>query len=176
MALASSTAAAQPDARFRHEPSVGALQLAAARLAEVQPERVRSWMKRVRLAAALPAVKARLGHGNYGLSSLRADSLGLNGNSTESWRVEVELDWQLDRLVFNHDELALARESQRIAARRELLQTEVAQLYFARRRLQLDALQPADADAQTERQLAIDELTAVLDGLTDGALTRGTIR
>jgi hypothetical protein len=166
-------AIAQP---FRQEPSVAVLQRAAARHAEVQPERVRSWMRRVRAAAALPAVKARLGHGNYGLSSLRADALGLTGASTESWRVEVEVGWQLDRLVYNRDELLLARESQRIAARRELLQTEVAQLYFARRRLQLDALAPADADTQIERQLAIDELTAVLDGLTDGALTKGTVR
>jgi len=165
---------AQP---FRGEPGVAELQRAAARHAEVQPERVRSWLRRVRAAAALPALKARLGHGNYGLSALQADALGLSaGASRESWRVEVELDWQLDRLLFNRDELLLSRESQRIAARRELLQTEVAQLYFARRRLQLDARTPADAETQAERQLAIDELTAVLDGLTDGALTRGTAR
>ena len=176
MGLMALPAQAQPDPRIAHEPSVAALQRAAARLAEVQPERVRSWLRRVRSAAALPAVKTRVGHGNYGLSTLRADALGLNGTSSESWRVEVELDWQLDRLVFNRDELLLSRESQRIAARRELLQTEVAQLYFARRRLQLDASTPADAETQAERQLAIDELTAVLDGLTDGALSRGTVR
>src|SRR5262249_27011276 len=117
-------AGAQP---FRREPSVAAVQRAAARHAQVPPAPVRPRRRRVRSAAALPAVKARVGHGNYGWTSLRADALGLEGTSTESWRTEIELSWQLDRLVFNRDELLLARESQRIAARRELLQTEVAQ-------------------------------------------------
>jgi hypothetical protein len=137
----------------------------------VHPERVRSWLRRVRTAAALPSLKLRAGHGAYGYV-YRAESLADPAPTTESWRVEVEVGWSLDRLVFDRDEIGLARESQRLAARRELLATEVAQLYFARRRLQLDT--PQDPAAARERQLSIDELTAVLDGLTDGALSKGT--
>jgi hypothetical protein len=163
-------------ARFRHEPTVAALQRAAARLAEVQPERVRSWLHRVRAAAAMPSMKVRVGHGAYGYVSPYGSTVD-GAPTAESWRVEAEVGWSLDRLIFDRDEIGLARESQRLAARRELLLTEVAQLYFARRRLQVEATSPpADEATQVERQLAIDELTAVLDGLTDGALTKGTVR
>jgi hypothetical protein len=48
----------------------------------------------------------------------------------------------------------------------------VAQLYFQRRRLQLEALAHPDDPEAAERKLAVDELTAILDGLTDGALSR----
>jgi hypothetical protein len=163
-------------ARFRHEPPVAQLQRAAAHLAEVQPERVRSWLRHVRAAAVLPAVKLRLGHGAYGYVD-PYNTQATTSPTTESWRIEAEVGWSLDRLLFDHDEIGVSREAQRLAARRELLLTEVAQLYYARRRLQVEAATSvSDSTTQVERQLAIDELTAVLDGLTDGALTKGTVR
>lgn len=155
---------------FDREPSVASLQRAAARLAELQPERVRSWLRRVRKAPLLPSVRARVSHGPYGFT---ASDYGY-GAGWNGWRVDVEASWSLDKLVFSHDELALGRESQRLAARRETLLTEVAQLYFERRRLQVEALTtaPGSDDEQLERRLAIGEITAILDGLTDGALSR----
>lgn len=169
---ASATARAAPEdvlKAFAGEPSVASLQRAAARLAEVQPERVRSWLRRVRRAPLLPSVRARVAHGPYGFS---ASDYGY-GAGWNGWRVDLEASWSLDKLVFNHDELALGRESQRLASRREALLTEVAQLYFERRRLQVDGITAPGSEAeQLERRLAIDELTAVLDGLTGGALSR----
>ena len=171
---------AEPDplARFAGEPKVGELQRAAARVAEVDPARVRSWLKRVNRAAALPALKLRVGRGLTGVSLTH----GLDGidryavTATDAWKFEVEADWALDRLVFDRNEIGLGRESQRLAARRESLLAEVARLYYARRRLQVEALgdstAPSDGPA-LERRLAIDELTAVLDGLTGGAMSKG---
>jgi hypothetical protein len=150
--------------RLPKEPPVRALQRAAVRLAEASPERARSWLRRVNNAALLPTLRARVGRGVFGLQ--------LGTASSDSWRFEIESTWQLDRLVFDRNELGLGRETARLAARRELIETEVAQLYFQRRRLQLEAIaKPEDPEA-AERTLAIDELTAILDGLTDGALTK----
>ena len=59
---------------------------------------------------------------------------------TDDWRFDVEATWQLDRLVFDRNELRASREAQRLAGHREELLTRVAQLYYARRRLQVDAL------------------------------------
>jgi hypothetical protein len=179
--LTGGTAAAQvrPEVlkAFAHEPSVSSLQRAAGRLAEVQPERVRSWLRRANKAALLPQLRLKVGHGAYGVAlSHTSDGLGYLP-SGDSWRVEGEVTWSLDRLVFDRNELGLSRESQRLASRRELLYTEVARLYFARRRLQVEGLSvPAgepEAPEAVDRALAIDELTAVLDGLTDGAMSRG---
>ncbi len=171
--LSSSLASANEpsiEARFAHEPSVRELQRTAARLAEVHPDRVRSWLRRASKAALLPSLRVTVGRG-YG--ELMRDS---NGEpyylATDTWRFEVQATWQLDRLVFDRNELRVSREAQRVGARREELLTRVAQLYFERRRLQIDAELQPNAEGALERSLAIEELTAVLDGLTGGALTR----
>jgi hypothetical protein len=163
-------------ARAADEPSVRELQRAAARLAEVEPERVRSWLRRLRRAPLLPALRVRVGRGVGGIQLIH----GIDGvdryavTSSDTWRFEIDATWQLDRLVFDHNEIGLSRESQRIAARREQLQIEVAQLYFARRRLLLEAerREGEPPEAAADRQLEIDELTAVLDGITGGALSQ----
>jgi len=175
--------AGQVWARLPREPGVRELQRAAARLAEVQPERVRSWLRRVRAAALLPQLKVRVGRG---VLALQLRGLDAYVPASDAWRLDLEAGWQLDRLVFDKNELALGRETQRLAARREALLTQVARLYFERRRLQVDALleeasEPtspspnprASPEAKLERRLAIDELTAILDGLTGGALGGG---
>ncbi|MGZ3442844.1 MAG: hypothetical protein ACXVDD_25160 [Polyangia bacterium] len=157
--------------RFHGEPSVRELQRAAARLAEVHPELVRSWLRRAGKAAILPTVRVRVGRG---LGELTRDSVSTSVYTmTNDWRVEVEASWSLDRLVFDRNELRASREAQRVAGHREELLTRVAQLYYARRRLQVDAVMQPDAAGAVDRAIEIEELTAVLDGLTDNALTKG---
>ena len=104
--------------------------------------------------------------------------------SRPQWRRDV-LDGLLDyhvvgsamreypRLVFDRNELRVSREAQRLAGHREELLTRVAQLYYARRRMQVDAVLQPEAPAAVDRALEIEELTAVLDGLTDNALSGG---
>jgi hypothetical protein len=157
--------------RFDDEPSVRELQRAAARVAEVHPERVRSWLRRIRASAVLPTVKVSVGRG---LDELTRDSYGRpTFTNTDTWRFEVQASWSLDRLVFDRNELRASREAQRVASRREELLVRVTQLYFERRRLQVDSALTPDAPNALDRALEIEELTAVLDGLTEGALTRG---
>jgi hypothetical protein len=147
------------------------LQQAAARVAEVHPDRVRSWLRRAGKAALLPSLRVTVGRG-YG--ELVRDTTGQPIFTTnDSWRFEVQATWQLDRLVFDRNELRVSREAQRVGARREELLTRVAQLYFARRRLQMDEAAQPNASGAADRALEIEELTAVLDGLTDGALSAG---
>jgi hypothetical protein len=175
-ALAGILLAALPAAA---EPSVRDLQRAAARAAEVHPERVRSWLRRVRLAAIAPSLSVRVGRG---ASDVRATT-ALDGSERftvdagDTWRLDATATWQLDRLVFDREEMLVSRESQRIAARREVLLTEVAQIYFERRRAQLLlARAPSDPGEAAELELRVAELGAILDGLTDGALTGGIHR
>jgi hypothetical protein len=108
-----------------------------------------------------------------GLGELTRDSATPAYTTTEDWSVSVEASWSLDRLIFDRNEVLAGREGQRIASHREELLTRVAQLYFARRRLQVAALLQPDTSGAVDRALEIEELTAVLDGLTDNALTRG---
>jgi hypothetical protein len=156
---------------FAGEPSVRELQRAAARLAQVHPELVRSWLRRAGKAAILPTVRVRVGRG---LGELTRDTVGAQiYTMTNDWRFEVEATWSLDRLVFDRNELRSSREAQRLGSHREELLTRIAQLYYARRRLQVDAVVSPDAAGALDRALEIEELTAVLDGLTNNALTKG---
>ncbi|MDB4965861.1 MAG: hypothetical protein JWN44_1550 [Myxococcales bacterium] len=157
--------------RFGAEPSVREIQRAASAEASVQPQRVRSWLRRANAAALLPTVRARVGRGTGELTRDASDRLIVT--TTDNWRFEIEATWALDRLVFDRNELRASREGQRLAGHREELLTRVADLYYARRRLQVDALLAPDAPGAVDRALEIDELTAVLDGLSGGALTKG---
>ena len=179
VALAALTLAAMPARaadlsvldRFKDEPSVRDLQCAAAHVAEVHPELVRSWLRRAGKAAILPTARVRVGRG---LVELTRDSVTSPIYSmTTDWTIEVEATWSLDRLVFDRNEIRASWQADRLARHREELLTRVAQLYYARRRLQVDAVLQPDAPAAVDRGLEIEELTAVLDGLTDNALTRG---
>jgi hypothetical protein len=173
MAGTIAAAAPAPRGRFANEPSVTSLQRAAAALADVQPERVQSLLRRARAAAALPGLKVRVGRGAPAYSLYKD---GYVPATSEGWHFELEASWSFDRLIFDHNELGLLRETQRLAARREALLVQVTQLYFDRRRLQLAALAEPEREAEEalERALAIEELTAILDGLTGGALSKGT--
>jgi hypothetical protein len=153
------------------EPSVRELQQIAVRVAELHPGRAASLLRRAGNAAWLPSLHFRVGRGSGDLTRDSNDRYYLT--TTNSWHFDFEASWALDRLVFDRNELRVSREGQRLAARREQIQTRVAQLYFARRRLQLDALAQPDSATANERALEIEELTALLDGLTDGALTGG---
>ena len=170
--VTAAAAAPSPTARVAQEPSVASLQRAAAALAEVQPDRVRSLLRRARAAGSLPGLKVRVGRGAPAYTLYRD---GYVPATSEGWHFELEASWSFDRLIFDHNELGLLRETQRLAARRESLLVEVTQLYFDRRRLQLAALAEPGVESEeaVERQLAIEELTAILDGLTDGALSKG---
>jgi hypothetical protein len=155
------------------EPTVEELQRAAVRHAELEPERVRSWERRLRLAPLAPTLRVQVGRGVFDLAST-TDASGvtrLTVGARDEWQFQIAATWALDRLVFHPDELRLAREAQRVAARRERLVTDVAQLYYERRRLQLALAQapPPDGSAAGVR-LRLEELSAILDGLTGGAL------
>ncbi len=163
LVVLAATAQAQP----QRELSVVDLQQAAIRLAEAQPERVHSWQKRIRRAAWAPQLRVSGGRGTGGNQIIH----GLNGldelasTQSNSWRYEATLTWTLERLVFDPNELRVSREAQRVALHREALTTQVAQLYFARRRL-VNQLATAAVEDEIDAELAIDEITAILSGLT----------
>src|SRR5439155_5969597 len=136
------------------------------RTSRVEPERIEAWERRMRTASLLPSVRVRVGRGGGQLLSTSDldGSTRLTLGDNNSWQFEIAATWNLDRLVWHPDEMRLAREAQRIAARREKLLAEVATLHAERKRL----LRRARGD-RDERQLRLVEVGAILDGLTGGA-------
>lgn len=180
-ALVAGVARAEPDAGAPGEeaagqPSVAMLQAAALRLARLEPERVDSWQRRMRYAALAPTVRVRVGRGT-GTLSATTDYNGttrLTFDNRDAWTFEVGASWSLDRLVWHPDEMRVAREAQRMAARREKLLADVAALHAERRRLlaALSLAPPQTPFEVMEARLRLEEVSATLDGLTGGALGR----
>jgi hypothetical protein len=159
------------------EPSLAELQRAALRLADADPERARNWMRAPNLAPILPRFKVTLDHDLEHDESLDRDQV-----KPDKWGADTDRDlelqfsaqWELSELVFNPDEVRVYGALANRAQRRESLLATLVGTYFERRKLQLvEILEPASELAESiERKLRIDELTAMIDALTGGLLSR----
>lgn len=161
------SAAADPG---RRPETVTELQRRAVRAAGLSPERIEAMRRRLRLSALAPTLHLHGGAGATDLVLLSPYDGTAHIDRGQTWRVDASLAWSFERLAWQPSELALEREAQHMAERRELIATEVAQLYFERRglerALEAGALAPEE---QAEAGLRIEELSAILDALTGGA-------
>jgi hypothetical protein len=158
------------------EPSVEAVQRAAAAQLDAEAEQLASLRRRARRAAWLPRLSAELEHDDR---STRV--VGFTGSSESDYlrlspgtRAGVRATWDLDRLAFTRDELAIA-EAQAHAARQRRERVEQAtRLFFLRLRLKVElALAPPDSALERVRsELELGRVTAELDALTGGLLGR----
>lgn len=173
-------------AAFDNEPDIRAVQRAALEHATEGTAPLKRWRRRARWANLVPDVGGEVAWLDQRDSELRYDediTTGEDGRMTREEasnryvddlriRAVYAADFQLDLggLVFDRDEIAIARESRhRVRARRELL-TEVTALYFRRRKHQvLQMLAPRD-DWQKRLGLILKvrSLTARIDALTGG--------
>src|SRR4051812_47707004 len=70
------------------EPSLAELSSRALRTAALEPERMRSLLRRVRVAALLPHVQVHVGRGTLDYAR-NPDTLEPTFTSTDSWRFDV---------------------------------------------------------------------------------------
>jgi len=164
-------------AKLSGEPSLRELERAALRLADADAAGADGWMASANWSAVLPVVKVVAER-----DLERDESLDRYQDEPDRWGADTDHDlgfqvsaqWNLPELVFNPDEVRIYSALANRATRREALLTTLVGYYFERRRLQLaELLDPApDLAQQLERRMRIDELTAVIDALTGGLLTR----
>ena len=164
---------------FAGEPSVLQVQRAAARYARVNRSSYRSWVKASNYAHLLPErVKGQL------LKLKREEADVRTTSSTQSlsellavddhMRLELEIQWDFSKLIFNPDKLKVSKEISNLVELREEILTTVNKLYFARRRLQVLQLlnPPKSVRKAIYLKLRIDSLTADIDALTGGWFSR----
>ena len=167
-------------------PSVAQVQEAALRRATLSPRTAERWLRRARAAALLPSIT-----GEYTLRSDQGWQLDQAVGDGDELRqdlgagraVQLRATWDLDRLIFNPDELRAARAALDLADVRERLLIRVTQLYFERQQLLLEiaSLPARDGNEAIGRQVRLAEVEAVLVGLTGlrfdrGAAARGDSR
>ena len=164
---------------FVHEPTITQVRDAAIRYAEVHPDKIRLWRKQAALRAVLP--KVNVGFDHTGSRNTHIDEGSFphfqlidthNGDSG----FDVSLNWDLGGLIWNDDQTAIDTRSKLMVELRDDLVNEVTRVYFERRRLQLALLTAPALDQRTllEKELRIQELTALLDGLSGGFFSNHT--
>lgn len=164
---------------FKTEPTVGMIQKEAIRYANVSNWKTKRWQWASRIRALVPSF-------SVGKNFSTSDTVDLDRGSTNEPDVYIvgpkdrnrawdfDLNWNLSDLIWNSSQTSIdLREKSMVELRDDIL-SEVTRLYFERRRAQVEFIlePPSDSLDHMNQLLRIDELTANLDALTGGYLTK----
>ena len=164
---------------FSHEPTIAQVQEVAIRYAEVHPEKIKRWRRQAALQALLPSV-------NMGMDHDTSFDIHVDEGSYPNFQTirtkdrdagfDVSINWDLGELIWNDDQTSIDVRSKLTTQLRDDIVDEVTRTYFERRRIQIALLTKPPTDQQTslEKELGIQELTALIDGLTGGYFSRQT--
>ncbi|MEZ4426226.1 MAG: hypothetical protein R3A51_00890 [Nannocystaceae bacterium] len=152
-------------------PTIAEVQDAAlARLVPFSRRQSRRWIRRSRAAAVLPSLRAEFDVDSdqgwkLDQEAGAADELSQDLGAGRSLRLQAT--WELDRLIFNADELRAARAAVDLERERERVLLEVTRLYFERLQLLLETeAAPASDPASLARALRLAEVEALLTAMT----------
>ena len=154
-------------ARYAHEPKIDAVVRVALRhISHVDTEALAS---RARTAGWVPSLRvgARRGQG-VDLSSSVDDAVRLS--TDDDLTLSASLTFDLDRVVFRREEVALARTAATERNARDERIEKVVHLYFLRRRLQLE--RDLGVGDRLGHAVEIARIEAMLDAFTEGAFGR----
>lgn len=175
-------------AEFSREPTIQQAQGWAADYAKANPVMVDRWLAASRSFAALPelTLEYNLKSGwDQGYVYVAEDGSALqlpdqdpvalldDAGQDQDATYKVRAKWELDKLVMSSERIRVLQEAQDIAKLRDNVLADVTELYFERRRLQVEMLlnPSSDIKRQVRDTLQLQELTASLDALTGGAFS-----
>lgn len=166
-------------ANFNYEPTIAQVQDAAVRYAEVHPDKIRRWRRQAALQALLPSVDVGFDHDRSRDTSIDEGSFPnfqLIKSEDRDASFDVGVTWDLGHLIWNDDQTNIDVRSKLMVQLRNDIVDEVTRTYYERRRLQVALLTqpPANAQVVLEKELRVQELTALIDGLTDGYFSKHT--
>ena len=165
--------------RFKSEPTIRQVQEAAIFYAEVDPNKIQSWRTAASRRAILPTVS--LGGKLNRDRSVDIDRGGtttpdtfIMGPDAKGFDMSLTLNWNLGDLIWNNDQTSIDSRSKLMAELRDDILNEVTHLYYERRRLQVEMLSAPSPEVSTqlEKEMQLEELTAQIDALTGGYLSK----
>ncbi|NCG18499.1 MAG: hypothetical protein GWP91_05755 [Rhodobacterales bacterium] len=175
-------------ASFSNEPTVQQVQAWTSDYANTNPQMVDRWLRASRTFAALPEVTLSytLKDGwDQGFDYLAVDGgaavlpdqevlpILSDAGADQDATYKVTAKWELDKLVMSSERIRVLSEAQDVVKLRDDILENVTELYFDRRRVQVEQLLKPTTDIrkQVDQELKLMELTANIDALTGGAFS-----
>ncbi len=161
------------------EPTAREVHKHVIQYADVSNGKIKRWQTGSRLAALLPNLSFSKSFSRS--ASIDIDRGGTNdpdryiiGPADSSKSGYRTLSWDFGDMIYSSDQTSIdSREKLMVELRHDLL-SEATRIYYERRRLQIDLLftPPASEQEHLEDLLRMDELTTLLDGMTDGFFSK----
>jgi hypothetical protein len=181
-------------AEFDGEPTVQQAHAWAMSYAKLNPELIQRWLRASHSFAALPMLQLEYrvrsdwdrdfdyldGNGSPIQPGGNDAAIAVlqDGGTGQDQFITARARWDLNELVMSSESIRVINESQDIVKLRDKVLTEVTQLYFERRRVQVDTLlsPPSDVAGKVKAQIRLMELTASLDAYTGGRFSEALMR
>lgn len=150
------------------EPPIQEIQKEAIKYAEVYPEKIANWRKQARIKAFFPEVDL-----TYDKTVFTSTSFPQGRGFVGPTDWGLTLRWDVGDLIFSTEQTSIDVRSRLMVQLRDDILNEVTRLYFERKRLQLELSENTlETKTRKEKELRLEELTALIDGLTNGCLSR----
>jgi len=155
------------------EPSAREVHKCVIQYADVANGKIRRWHAESRLAGFLPTF-------SFGKNLDRSTSIStysgkyITGPEDVGKGWDADVSWDFGDMVYSSDQTSIdSREKLMVELRNDLL-SEATRIYYERRRLQIDLVftPPVSEQEHLENLLRMDELTSLLDAITDGFFSK----
>ena len=165
LALFKELLASEPSARETHKHVI--------QYANVTNGKIKRWHAESRLAGFLPTFSfGKNLDRNTSVSTYSGKFITGPEDVSKGW--DAGVDWDLGNMIYSSDQTSIdSREKLMVELRNDLL-SEATRIYYERRRLQIDLvfMPPVSEQEHLENLLRVDELTALLDGMTNGFFSK----
>lgn len=155
---------------FKNEPSYMDVQESALRVNEVHPEQIKKWRNRLKYRALFPTF--RIDYDKTIQAGGTGSHFGEFAVGPRSWG--YYLQWDIGDLIWNNYEDDIDTRSRLKTQTRLEILDDIRRIYFEREKLEIELANnpPDNPDKLLEKQLYLKELTAALDGYTNGYFSR----
>ena len=160
---------------FILEPTALDVQKSVIKYANVKNSKIKRWHWGSRLSALVPSFsfgKNFSASNNIDLDRMSSSvpDVYINGpdDINRSW--DMDVDWDFGDFLYSSAHTSIdSREKSMVDLRNDLL-SEAMRIYYERRRLQIEIVfsLPSSKQEHLEKLLRMDELTSLLDAMTDG--------
>lgn len=161
------------------EPTVREIQKAALRYGNMGNGKIKRWHWGSRMRAFVPRLTFSK---DFNLNeNIDVDRGGANDpdkfisgppERDEGW--DLGLSWELGDFLYSTAQTSIDSREKLLVELRESILSQVTRIYFERRRVQMEIAltEPGDLQQHFDLLLRLEELTAQLDALTEGYLSR----